>query len=88
MSKELEEMKKRYKAGLLNRNLKGEFLDYLTEIDCTSPCERLPDAYQNHLDRKYTKKTDGRLDIEGFRAWCEAIDADKAWIEKTERELF
>lgn len=35
-----------------NRELTGRFRDYLTEIDVTSPCERLPEDYQRDLDRE------------------------------------
>ena len=70
------------------RALRGDFKDYLTEIDVSSECERLPDDYQNHLDRKFVKNSDGPLDVAAFREWCEALDKDQAFIEKTERELF
>ena len=67
--------------------LKGRFEDYTSEcIDVTSPCERLDPEYQNHLNRKYVQK--GGIDVEAFREWCRALDADQAWIEKTEKELF
>ena len=47
-----EEQKKRRQAKLdETRQLQGDFLEYLTEIDCTSPCETLPPDYQAHLDR-------------------------------------
>ena len=84
-----EEQRARHNAKLdETRQLKGHFKDYLTEIDVSSPCETLPEDYQNHLDRKYTKKLDGRLDVEGFRTWCEALDKDQDWIARTEKELF
>ena len=31
--------------------LRGRYRDYLTEIDVTYPCERLPADYQAHLDK-------------------------------------
>ena len=73
-------------AYCLHEPLKGHFRDYLTEIDVSSPCETLPEDYQNHLDRKYVQK--GGIDIEAFRAWCKELDKDVAWIAKTEKELF
>ena len=73
--------------------LKGCFTDYTTENpDVSSPCERLPQDYQDHLDRRWRKKMNCHdqyyLDVDGFRSWCEELDKDKAWIEKTEKELF
>ena len=55
--------------------LKGRFEDYTSEcIDVSSPCERLPEDYQAYLDKQVE--------------WWERQDADKAWVEKTEKELF
>ena len=68
-----------------NNPLKGNFKDYLTEIDVSSPCETLPEDYQNHLDRKYVKKSDN---LDAFREYCKQLDADDAEIERTEKRLF
>jgi len=65
--------------------LQGNFKDYLTEIDVSSPCETLPEDYQNHLDRKYVKKSDN---LDAFREYCKQLDADDAEIERTEKRLF
>lgn len=35
-----------------NRELTGQFRDYLTEIDVTDPRETLPEDYQRHLGSK------------------------------------
>ena len=73
--------------------LKHDFQRYTTTVygseyaDVTQECE-LPPEYQNHLDRKYVKNYDGPLDVAAFRAWCEELDKDQEWIEKTEKELF
>ena len=69
--------------------LHGDFKEYLTEVDVSQECERLPEDYQNHLDRKYVSISHkGGIDVDAFREWCEALDRDEEWIKKTERELF
>ena len=72
------------------RPLQGTFMDYTTENpDVSSPCETLPPDYQAYLDSDrpmYVQK--GGIDVDGFREWCRAVDSDKEFIEKTERELF
>jgi len=70
-----EDQKKRRQARLdETRQLKGHFLDYCTEdIDVSSPCEVFPPEYQQNLD---------------CPKWYEGQDRDRAWIEKTEKELF
>ena len=71
------------------RPLQGQFKDYLTEIDVSSPCETLPEEYQNHLDRKYVKKSDNQsLNMDAFREYCKQLDADDEEIERTEKRLF
>ncbi len=67
-------------------NLQGQFRDYLTNIDASSPCEVLPPDYQNHLDRKFVQK--GGISVEAFREYCEQLDADDAEIRRTEERLF
>ena len=67
------------------RPLQGQFKDYLTDIDVSSPCETLPEDYQNHLDRKYVKKSDN---LDAFREYCKQLDADDEEIERTEKRLF
>lgn len=75
--------------------IKNHFEQYLTGeygsecLDVTPEFERLPEDYQAFLDAdrpKYVQK--GGIDVAAFRAWCEAVDEDQDWIEKTERELF
>jgi hypothetical protein len=64
-----DEQRARHRARLdETRELKGRFSDYATEdIDVSSPCERLPDAYQEHLDSlEWT---------ESERAWWRHLDA-------------
>jgi hypothetical protein len=64
-----EEQRARHRARLdETRELKGRFSDYATDdIDVTSPCERLPDDYQQHLDSlEWT---------ESERAWWRHLDA-------------
>ena len=77
--------------------LKHDFQRYTTTVygseyaDVTQECE-LPPDYQNHLDRRWRKKMNCHdqyyLDVDGFRSWCEELDKDQEWIEKTEKELF
>ena len=80
--------KSRYRKPLMP--LKGCFEDYTSELtDVSSPCERLDPQYQAFLDSKqpiFSQK--GGIDVNAFREWSEALDRDKEWIEKTEKELF
>jgi len=69
--------------------IQGTFKDYLTDIDVSSPCERLPDDYQAFLDSDRPKYVQpGGIDTAAFREWCSAVDKDEKWIMKTEKELF
>ena len=72
-------------AYCLHKPLKGSFRDYVTEVDISSPCDRLPDDYQAFLDSdrpKYVQK--GGIDVEAFREWCRAVDSDEKFIKKWE----
>jgi len=72
-----------------HRPLTGHFSDYLTEIDVSSPCEVLPEAYQNSIDRKAVSKGGFTPEIMAkLRPWWEKLDADQEWIDKTEKDLF
>ena len=55
-----------------NKPLKGQFRDYLTDIDVTYEAERLDPDYQAHLD--------------SLKPWWEQQDGDHEWIEK--KDLF
>jgi hypothetical protein len=72
--------------------IRNHFEQFTTTIygseyaDVTDSGEILPEDYQNHLDRKYVQK--GGIDVDEFRSWCEALDADQEWIEETEKRLF
>ena len=72
------------------RPLHGTFMDYTTENpDVSSPCEVLPPDYQAFLDSNRPKYVQpGGINVAAFREYCEAVDKDKEWIAKTERELF
>ena len=66
--------------------LKGCFEDYTSEFtDVSSPCERLPDAYQAFLDSDRPKYVQpGGIDVASFREWCKAVDNDEKEIKKWE----
>ena len=72
------------------RPLHGSFMDYTTENpDVSSPCEVLPPDYQEFLDSDRPMYVQpGGINVEDFRAWCQALDKDEDWVAKTERELF
>lgn len=69
--------------------IKNRFRDYVMELDVSSPCERLDPQYQAFLDSdRPVYSQPGGINVEAFREYCEAVDKDKEWIAKTERELF
>ena len=55
--------------------LRGRYRDYLTEIDVTYPCERLPDDYQAHLDKPLSK-AERLKKLEAERDWFLDLDQD------------
>ena len=67
----------RYGERTLNpdRPLTGRFQDYLTDIDVTSPCERLPEDYQRHLDGWV--RHDGK--------WWRDLDKDRKALQEFEQ---
>ena len=69
--------------------IKSNFRDYVMDLDISSPCERLPEDYQNHLDCKVVSKGGFTPEMMAkLRPWWEKQDEDFKWREETEKRLF